>query len=381
MLDTIDRTTIDTLLDTGSSPCVTILMPTQRSGRETQQGPIRLKNLVDEARRRLVDGGMRDPEASDLLSEVTSLVDDGSFWQHQEDGLAIYVSPDSTKTFRLAVPLDELVVVGDAFHLKPLLLAAEGDDRFHLLAVSRGRVRLLWGRRHRIGEVAIEGSIPDGLAEALWYEDREKQLQHRASDRAGRGSVVATFHGHGTPDEDEEERDRAFLRAVDRGVMELVDSDVPLVLAGVTEITAMYRDVTKHPNVVEEPIGGNPDEATPRSLHERAWAVVEPILSAQRARDAEQFREQPTRGTVDLEEALAAAGEGRVDAIWVPLGSQRWGTATEGTVDVHEERSDGDSDLFDLAALRTRATGGRVHVATDPDAIPGGGDIAALFRY
>lgn len=382
MLDIIDRSTIDSLIDPTSTPCVTILMPTERSGRETQQGPIRLKNLAEEARHRLVAGGMRDTLAAHLLAEVETLISNGDFWQHQEDGLAIYATADDTRTFRLAIPLEELVVVGDAFHLKPLLLATEGDDHFNLLALSRGRVRLLWGRRHRIGEVAIEGAIPDGLAEALWFEDREKQLQHHSVSRAGRGSVVATFHGQGTPDEDDGERDRAFLRAVDRGVMELVDPDVPLVLAGVTEITVVYRDITQHPGVVADAVAGNPDETTPQTLHERAWQLVEPVVSRPRLQDTERFREQPDRATNDVTEALTAAIGGRVEALWVPLDSCLWGTVDEdGGFTIHDERADGDRDLFDLAASRTWVTGGRIHVVSADEETPGDAAIAALLRY
>lgn len=382
MLDTVDRQTISSLIEWESSPCVSILMPSERSGRETQQGPIRLRNLLQAARERLTAAGMRSVEADELLSGGSELMEDASFWQHQEDGLVVYMAPGLTRAFRLAIPLDELVVVAGAFHMKPLFLAVAGDDRFNLLALSRGHVRLLWGRRHRIGEITITGTIPDGLAEALWFEDREKQLQNRGADRVGRGNVVATFHGHGSPDEDDEERDRAFLRAVDKGVLELVDTDIPLVLAGVTEITALYRGITGHPNVLEETVGGNPDEATPRDLHEQAWKLVEPVAASQRRRDATAFLEQPGRTESDVTQVLRVAMSGRVDAMWTPLGTQVWGTVDPDiVVEIHDEPASGDRDLLDLAATQAWANGGRVHVISSDGDMPGEGPLAALLRY
>lgn len=47
---------------------------------------------------------------------------------------------------------------------------------------------------------------------------------------------------------------------------------------------------------------------------------------------------------------------------------------------VHERREEGDEDLLDWAAVRTLATGGVVH-ALPRARVPGGGPMAALFRF
>lgn len=381
MPDIVDSSTLTALIEWNRPPCVSILMPTERAGRETRQGPIRLRNLLDRARSSLVARGMRPPEADDLLGEARDLVEQGSFWQHQDDGLAVYTAPGHLAAVRLAMPLEETVVVADAFHVKPLLRVVDGDDHFNLLALSRNRVRLLWGRRHRIGEITVPDPVPTSLAEALWFEDREKQLQLHGANRAGQGRVVATFHGHGVPEEGDEARDRAFLRAVDRGVLQLVDRADPLVLAGVKEITALYRDVTGHPNVLDQAIAGNPDEATPLDLHERAWEIVEPHVRARDRQDREALTAAHHRSLDDLTEVVTASLAGRVEALWVPIGRQAWGrVGADGSVEVHDDAQSGDRDLLDLAAAATWKRGGRVHVV-EPEEVPNRRLVAALLRY
>src|SRR3546814_1187328 len=65
-------------------------MPTHVAGRETVQDPVRLKNMLAEAERRLVDdGGMRRPDAAEILKPGHLLVDDPDFWRHQSTGLAV----------------------------------------------------------------------------------------------------------------------------------------------------------------------------------------------------------------------------------------------------------------------------------------------------
>src|SRR5690349_22359680 len=107
-------------------PCVSIYMPTYRSGSETQQNPIRLKNLLRSVQERLVETGMKDTDAAELMTPVRELVDDQNFWQLQSDGLAIFRSPEVLRAYRLPTWLDENAVVENRFHLKPLFSLLSG---------------------------------------------------------------------------------------------------------------------------------------------------------------------------------------------------------------------------------------------------------------
>ena len=66
----------------------------------------------------------------------------------------------------------------------------------------------------------------------------------------------------------------------------------------------------------------------------------------------------------------------------IQASQELWGHFDEDSlgVSVHETRQDGDVDLLDWAALRTLSTDGAAYVLPR-GRIPGGGPMAALFRF
>lgn len=382
-MDIITTSTMGDLLASRNGPCVSLYMQTHRAGRETQQGPIRLGNLLDGARSRLASMDLRKPDIDRLLERADELRRRELFWQHQEEGLAIFASPEGTQTYRVPRSFDELVVVSDAFHVKPLWPVVTGSDElFYVLALSRNQVRLLWADRFRVGEVDLPDEIPESLAQALWFDDPEKQLQHHGSSRAGRGRVVATFHGHGVPEEGNESKLRSFLRAVDQGVAQLIDQGSPIVPAGVEELVALYRQESDHDNLADNAVVGNPDEMSAEELHGEALAKMRKRLDRGVEDDSAAFLAGGELAVSTVQEVAPAAVSGRVASIFVPIGIQTWGQIVSNTheVEIHDAWQPGDRDLIDLAASATWQNGGRVHAVTAED-VPGDGPLAALLRY
>jgi hypothetical protein len=250
-----------------------------------------------------------------------------------------------------------------------------------VLALSRNHIRLLWATRYRVGEIDLPDEVPASIAEALWFEDPEKQLQFHSAGRVGRGRVVATFHGGGSPDDRDDERAMRFFRAVDAGVLQIVGRARPLVLAGVEETVALFRHVSQHPTILGGAITGNADRAAAEELHGKAWIIAEPYFTRLAGEDAAAFNGGTNRSVTTVAEALTAALSGRVAVIFVPPSSQVWGRVeVGGEVVIHDKQEPGDRDLLDLAAVTVWRTGGRVHVVDD-EAVPGHGPVAALLRY
>ena len=139
-MDIFDRSHLETLIRTQAEPCVSLFMRTERTGREIQQNPIRLKNLIKEADDRLRALGIRSTDS--ILKPVAELVDDGGFWRRQGDGLAVFLGPDDMRYFSLPTTFEDLVVVSDHFHLKPLLPVMSWGDYFYVLGLSQKYVKL-----------------------------------------------------------------------------------------------------------------------------------------------------------------------------------------------------------------------------------------------
>lgn len=153
-------------------------MPAHRAGRETEQDPIRFKNLLRQAEERLLTKGMRSAQVRDLLKVPQRLLQDQAFWRHQSDGLAVFFSEDIFHFFRLPIEFAELVVISDRFHVKPLLPLLTSDGTFHILAISQNQLRLPAGTQHTVDEIDLE-NVPETLSETFPDGFPEKQLQFR----------------------------------------------------------------------------------------------------------------------------------------------------------------------------------------------------------
>jgi hypothetical protein len=274
LIDLLAKPDIRSIAEEHHTHCVSMYLPTHRAGPEVQQDPIRLKNLIARARDELVALGQRREDAEAFLAPARDLLSDSDFWAHGERGLAVLVGPEDTRVFRLADAGDELLVVSDRFHVKPLVRSLAAGESYWILAISQNRVRLLRGDPNGASELSLE-EIPESLAEALWFEDRERQIQSHAASRVGAGRVTATFHGQGGTKDTRHSDLVRFLRAVDAGVAQLcADSPDPVVLAGVERDIAAFHEVTQNKQIVPETLNGNcacgmpsqPDRPLPRRM-------------------------------------------------------------------------------------------------------------------
>ena len=141
------RADLQPLLVRPAGPCVSIYLPTDRNYPSEQQGPIRYKNAVRAAEEAL---GQKYPRAeSRALSKSTAaLMDDQYFWTHRLDGLAIFGARDLFEIFDLQTKPEEMTIVADSFHVKPLLRYTQSADRFQVLCLQREKCWMLEGDRY-----------------------------------------------------------------------------------------------------------------------------------------------------------------------------------------------------------------------------------------
>ena len=385
-LSAATREEIQNLLQTPGRPCVSIYMPTIRAGAETQQNPIRLKNLLRRVQERLEETGMKDTDAAELMAPVRELMDDQTFWQQQADGLAIFRSPEVFKTFRLPTTLDENAVVENRFHLKPLFSLVNGDGRFYILALSQKNLRLIAASRHGAEEVELGPDVPTSLPEALGDLSRgHTQLQQRPSTTGM--SRAPIFHGHGTREDNIKAEIVQYFNLADKALMKYMDRDAPVVLAGVEYLLPRYKYTTEHPKVLEEGLTGNADLLSAEQLRDAAWEIVEPYFLEDRRRAAERYGDLSGSGrsSSSHQDILPAAHDGRIDTLFVARGVRLWGSydVQKREVRLEEDQTtqrNHSEDLLDLAAVQTFLNGGTVYAVPQQE-VPDGQAMAAIFRY
>ncbi|MDQ7783452.1 MAG: hypothetical protein RDU20_11260 [Desulfomonilaceae bacterium] len=363
--------------------CLSLYMPSHRETTYAEEDRLRFKNLLKKAETQLEEifKGNRKPS----MGPAEEVQADRKFWQNQSDGLALFLAPDFFHSYRLPFSVPEVVMVSRRFHIKPLLPLVSADGRFSVLAISQNQVSLLDCTKFECAEVDLPG-VPRSLAEALKYDDPERQLQfHTGTPSRVTGKRAAVFHGQGVGTDDSEDRLLRFCRMVNKSLQPVIPNrDAPMVLAAVDKVAAEFRRVNTVFTITDGEIRGNPDETPPQNLHDKAREIVEPLFREEQ--EQHRRRHDDLLGTglssSNVEEVVRGSHRGRVDVLFVAVGTQVWGRYdAEADALEYSESPQGDMyDLLDFAAAHTLIHGGVVH-ATDPSQVPGDGPIAAIFRY
>ena len=391
-MDLFNREELTRLVDLQDGTCISVYMPTHRFRSDWSQNTTRLKNLLRDARNQLRDQEVRETDIDQLLGDARRLLDRPGFWRELSEGLAVFITTEASEFYRLPLSFEEIAIVEDQFHLKPLFPLIAANDRYYLLALSQNDVRLYQGTDQAISEVEA-AEIPADIVSAIqrYEEPPEQGVQMHTQGASQNGDADQRHHGHGSSeDQSREPKDqlKRFFREIDESVSGYIGGeDVPLVLAGVSEYLPLYQGVNSYSNLVEDDIvAGNPEHLDMKELHNEAWDIVESVLQDRQREEMDRFRETYHQNgglaSSDFHEILPACAYGRVDTLFVPVGQYRWGRfdPETNTVEVHDSQQPGDGDLLNYAAVSAYMNGARVH-ALQPANMPGGRSMAATFRY
>ncbi|HUG93024.1 MAG TPA: hypothetical protein VML55_19445, partial [Planctomycetaceae bacterium] len=275
-MDLFTRADLHALMHPTGTHCVSICLPTHRTGREIREDSLRCKNLLSQAEEQLQAIGLRSPAAREIVKPAWELHRDELFWRNQSDGLAMFLAPGQFKFFRVPLALDEMLIVNQRFHLKALLPLLQNDGQFYLLAVSQKQVRFFTGTHYSISRIETD-ALPGSLRDALNIDEYVQSLQQHGHTTMGvgpSGAREAIHHGQGGSDLASRKNDelREFFRRIDDGLAEFFEDDkAPLVFAGVEYLFPLFREACSYRHLVQTPIRGNPDLLSEQDLHDRAW--------------------------------------------------------------------------------------------------------------
>ena len=369
-------------------PSISIYTPTHRAGQEKQQDPVRYKNLVGSVSEQLKSGGLKSTDAEAILREAYALLADEAFWRETGTGLAVFIDPDQTHAFRVDADLPELAIVNDRFVLRHLLPSMHAQEHFWLLALSKNARKLYSGDHLGLKEVPLVDT-PLDFKDAMRFEDADHSFRFR-SETGNSPQGGSVFYGMGGLPDAEKEQVWRYAHMVERGVRNaLRDSRDPLLLAGVEYVVSAYRAQNCYPHLVETAMLGNADETTISRLHADALELLQPALEAKRGADIADLESRAGSPVVsdDLREIVPAAHDGRVRVLFLSRSDSTWGEYDPDehrVLSMRPERSPGDQDLADLAAVETILHGGEVHVLPTAELLlerSGVEPPAAIMRY
>jgi hypothetical protein len=376
---------IEELLSANQAPCLSLYMPTHQHHPENLQDIIVFKNLVRQLEESLSQKYSAG-EVQKYLEPIKELVHNENIWNHTLDGLAVFSAEGMFEVVRLHNSVEELAIVADSFHTKPLRQYLQSLEYFHVLGLTLHDIRLFEGNRHSLTEVELTVDTPKTINEALGDELTEK---HTTVDSYGGigGESSAMHHGHGGKKEETEKDAERFFRVVANTIYEHYSkpSGWPIILAALPEHHNLFQKVSKNPLLLPKGIAINPASVSPDQLAKMAWEIVEPEYNQKLDSLIARFEQARAngKGSDDYKEVAVAAVGGRVDTIIVEADriiAVRVTNLVTGNTQKKDLSNPKVDDLLDDIGELVIKMGGKMMVLPT-EKMPSETGLAAIFRY
>ncbi|MEU2556480.1 chemotaxis protein [Streptomyces sp. NPDC013313] len=345
-------------------PAVSVLTPTHRREPENGQDPVRLRNVVAEAKKRLEsDPSVTRERRAEVVAQLDRALAEVDL-AHAEDGLVIFAAPGEHQVWSLSRTVPERVVLSDTFLTRNLVSAQVAERPFWVMSVSADRVTLWSGGEDRVVEDRA-GGFP--LIRRQENFDAEREMR--------RGDLPSTFTDEGT---------RQFLREADAAMATMLrDEPRRLYITGEDAALSLLDEIGGVAKCAVHVPHGGLTHAGPEAV----WQALQPVL-----------REEDWKGADLVVGELVAARGRRTFAAGV---DELWQNAREGRVRllaVEENyrtvvRDDGDhlvpaepgdldarDDIVDEIVEQCLETGADVRFVPDGTLGDAGG-IAGVLRY
>jgi len=376
---------IQELLSVKQEPCLSLYMTTHRNHPENLQDIIRFKNLVKQLEESLLEQ-YSAVEVKNFLKPYITLSNNREFWGHSLDGLAVLGTTDLFKIIKLPIAVEELVVVADSFHTKPLRQYLQSVDRYHVLGLSLQEIRLFEGNRHSLVEIDLPPDIPKTITEALGDELTEKHSTVASYGGVGRESSNK-HHGHGGKNDEVDKDAERFFRVIANTIYDNYSkpTGLPLILAALPEHHSLFQKVNKNPLLLANSIAVNPESISTDQLIKLAWEIMEPDYLLKLKSLVNKFEEAKANksGSDNIKEVVEAAEAGRVDTILIEADrviAERLRNKNTGTFKQADSTQPKLDDLLDDIGELVTKMGGKV-MFIPPEKMPAKTGIAALYRY
>lgn len=384
-MELLTKELIQELLAVNRAPCLSLYMPTHHTHPENLQDSILFKNLVQQMEESLMQK-YSAVEVQKYLEPFEALADDDKIWNQTFEGLAVFSAKGIFKIVRLHKSVEELAMVADSFHTKPLRQYLQSVDNYHVLCLTLHDISLFEGNRHSLTEVELTADIPKTITEALGDELTDKHSTVASYGGSG-GESSPMHHGQGGIKEETEKDAERFFHVVADAIYEHYSkpSGWPLILAALPEHHSLFQKLNKNPLLLSKGISINPSSVSPDELANMAWEIMEPEYNLKLDSLVARFEQARAngKGSDDYKEVAVAAVEGRVDTLIIEADriiAVRVTNLVTGNTQKKDLINPRVDDLLDDMGELVMKMGGQVMVLP-ADKMPSETGLAAIFRY
>ena len=307
------------LLSVAEALRIFLYMLTHSSHPENAQDIVRFKNHIKQKNKPLSE---KYPitEIQKLLEPFETLANDNEFWKYTSDGLGFLGSALRFDVVHLQMPFEELVIVSDRFHTKPLRHFLQSADHYQVLALSVNAIQLFEGNRHSLLEIKLPDDFSKTIKELLGEELTDKHSTVASYDEVG-GESTNLHHRHGGKIDEVDSDTERFFRVITAAVSDQYSKQgsLSLLLASLPEHRNLFYRVNKNPFVSHKRIEINHQSVSIEKFAHLSWEAMQLAYNEKLETLVTKFNQVKSDGSSsgNLDEMIDETEAGKVDTILV----------------------------------------------------------------
>lgn len=287
-------------------------------------------------------------------------------------GIGVLCDGTQTQLFLMDDSVPDGAMVTSQPQILPLLADHQARHDFDLLVLQRDRIALFHHNGETLLPVELPEDAPRTLVEALGEEQGGPQL-----NSIRQGSSQVSYHGHGDKSAEQTTDTKRYFQQVDAYLIQ--NRDFPLALWGLPQNIALFRSLSRNPNLSQVELALSPNELGPDVMARVAVTLTSDFDSATRHDLLAQISTARDRKCLvtDLEAITHAVAVHAVDRLLIQIGARVKGQIVSGELTTESLKAQHNNVLNDLA-IEVVAQGGTVSLLPKPQ-LPE--SAVAITRY
>jgi hypothetical protein len=264
------------LINGKNDPCISLIIPLHREPAFRKEDAIQVGHTLDKLQK-LLEAKYEARTVDALMVRLRALREDISSIRGAQ-GAGVFVSPSLFSIIEFPFPVKEKIQVGRNFEIRDVVFNEFYFRDYFVLSLNKDRARLFRGNAGQLAEVN-DNNFPalfDGVEYQVPVESNQAENTAFAQQRE-KGLTTGSS--------------AEFYNTIDVKLLDYIDEETPIVLAGSKKEVAQFDAAHKHRRQQAGVVHGSFDDYNHADLEEKSWQVIEAFSRAEEERWVASVRE------------------------------------------------------------------------------------------
>ncbi len=238
--------------------CVSMIVPTHRLASERRVDKYEVEKAITHVSQ-LLNYKYSGEEGGALLEDLKELAATIDY-NHNMEGIGIFVSEGVKSFIKFPFPVTEKVTVGDNFEIRDVLYKTKLSRPYYCLVLTEKKVRLFEGAMEQLTEIKGKHFPHD------YFDDYIYNTPSRGSSNIGNPQMRSFEHDKSAM---EAIRFKDFYRDVDAYLGDYLVQNMPLIVTGTDKDISWFESVTQFKQHIVGKVSGSYDDASITEIGKR----------------------------------------------------------------------------------------------------------------